>query len=161
MKEEQEPTVDAIMSSPVLTIDLGGSLAEAAVIMVKGNVGSVVVVDEDRPVGIVTERDILKMLGQGDLKRTGVKTTMSRPLIKVEPGTHCAEALETMVSHGIRRLPVVEGDHLMGIVTERDIMGWLLDNPDQFSSLLPEVDPHVVRDALVVAAQELRRRSRD
>ncbi len=159
MRETPEPIVEAIMSSPVLTVGPGDPIARVAKVMVDGGVGSVVVKEGKRVVGIITERDILRWLQQGQLAQVVARDIMSHPVITAEPGTHCAEALETMVEEGIRRLPVVDDEgNLVGIVTERDIMGWLLDNPDEFSTLLPEADPRVVRDALLAAAQELHRR---
>ena len=91
------------------------------------NIGSVVVLRDGVPVGILTERDILRGLviykGLPELK---VGKLMSSPLITCSPETPIPKAFALMREHHIRRLPVMDGNKLVGIVTERDIIYWML-----------------------------------
>ncbi len=91
------------------------------------NIGSVVVLRNGVPVGMLTERDILRGLviykGLPELK---VGKLMSSPLITCSPETPILKAFALMHEHHIRRLPVMDGNKLVGIVTERDIIYWML-----------------------------------
>ena len=95
--------------------------------LVKRNIGSIVVVEENEPVGIITERDISRCVARGTnaLKRQ-VKNVMSRPLITVETTESVQHAMELMLKHGVRRLPVMKQRRLVGIVSERDVLRWVL-----------------------------------
>ncbi|MEM2357325.1 MAG: CBS domain-containing protein, partial [Candidatus Bathyarchaeia archaeon] len=96
-------------------------------IMAEKGIGSVIVIENGKPVGIITERDIAKKLVQDkstlDKK---VKDVMSKPLITVSPDTGIFEALQIMRKNNIRRLPVVSAGKLEGIVTEKDLLYWVL-----------------------------------
>lgn len=89
--------------------------------MIKDNIGAVVVVEKGRPVGIITEKDLLekviKPLKDMDLTLAG--DTMSKPLITIESDRPMKEALELMRKHNIRRLVVTKEGALLGLVTER------------------------------------------
>jgi CBS domain-containing protein len=95
--------------------------------MVKRNVGSVVVIEKGGLVGIVTERDISRCAVRG-AKALGaqVRRVMSSPLITVSPSTEIQAVMALMLKNGIRRLPVVEKGKLVGIVSERDLLRWVL-----------------------------------
>ena len=95
--------------------------------LVKRNIGSIVVVEENEPVGIITERDISRCVARGTnaLKRQ-VKNVMSSPLITVETTESVQHAMELMLKHGVRRLPVMKQRRLVGIVSERDVLRWVL-----------------------------------
>jgi len=115
------------MTAPVKTINAYDTLGSAAEIMVMNEIGSVVVTEDDKPIGIVTERDIVKHAVQpGNLLKTTTKELVSKPLITVEPRTTIQEAFATMLKDKIRRLPVVDNNKLVGIVTEKDLMRWAL-----------------------------------
>ena len=89
--------------------------------MIKDNIGAVVVVEKGRPVGIITEKDLLekviKPLKDMDLTLAG--DMMSKPLITIESDRPMKEALELMRKHNIRRLVVTKEGTLLGLVTER------------------------------------------
>jgi len=94
---------------------------------VKRNIGCVIVVDKRKPVGIVTERDISRQVAKGASALTvQVKRVMSSPLIFASRNTRNQEAMEMMLKHGIRRVPIVDGERLVGIVTERDLLRWVI-----------------------------------
>jgi len=117
-------TIGEIMTKDVLTIGPESSVMKAAKLMASRSVGSIVVVKKGKPVGILTERDLLMKVISTDLKpsRVPVKKVMSSPVITTTPDTDLVEAVRLMARHHIRRLPVVDGGKLVGIVTTRDIM---------------------------------------
>lgn len=128
MSELAEPDeLGSIMSIKVATIRSALLLKDALKKMVKRNIGCVVVVDRGKPVGIVTERDISRQVAKGP-KTLGiqVKRVMSSPLISVTPTTRNQEAMEMMLKHGIRRLPIMDRGRLVGIVTDRDLLRWVV-----------------------------------
>jgi len=115
------------MSSPVVTVESKGNLGSAARIMVRHEIGSVVVVERKKPVGILTERDITKQIIKGGaVLKTPVKKLMTKALITAPPNMPIQEAFELMLMNKIRRLPVLEDDKLVGIVTEKNLMRWVL-----------------------------------
>ena len=97
------------MSSPVLTTLPDETVASAAAVMHERSVGSVVVVDGDRPIGILTERDIVRMAAAGPLGR-GLKVAelMTADPDCVAPELSVQEAFATLADHGYRHIPVVE-----------------------------------------------------
>ncbi len=123
----EEDTLGHVMSSPVTTMGANGTLGIAAQLMIQHNIGSVVVVEGKNPVGIITERDITKQVVKGnDVLKTPVKQVMSKPLVTAIPNMPIQEAFELMLKNKIRRLPILEGGSLKGIVTTQDIMRWVL-----------------------------------
>lgn len=116
------PKVSEIMVKAVTTIPTGSGVAEAAVVMIGRGVGRLVVTEGGRPVGIVTERDLVKVIAEGrDPASTKISEVMSSPLITIEPSSPMKEAAKLMVDKRIRALVVVEDEALVGIVTIRDI----------------------------------------
>jgi len=115
------------MSKPVISMDSGGNVASAAQIMVRHNIGSVVVVEGKKPVGIITERDITKQVIKGEEVLKGpVKNVMTKSLVTAPPSMPIQQAFELMLVSKIRRLPIVENNNIVGIVTEKDLMRWVL-----------------------------------
>lgn len=95
--------------------------------MIKFDVGSVVVTDKEKPVGIITERDITRAALRGDsMLRLPARSLMSRPLQEVSPDLEAWKAFELMLKVGARRLPITENGKLVGIVTEKDLTRWVL-----------------------------------
>ena len=119
--------IESIMTAKVETVKPTESLKNALKRIVTRNIGSIVVIEENEPVGILTERDISRCVARGTnaLKRQ-VKNVMSSPLITVEPTESVQDAMALMLKHGVRRLPVVKQRRLIGIVSERDILRWVL-----------------------------------
>lgn len=118
--------LEHVMSVPVITINAIDTLRVAAERMVKNNIGAIVVVEGNKPVGIVTERDVTKQVITGDALTKLVSRVMSQPLRVSRKETTIQEAFEIMLEHRIRRLPIVENNELVGIVTEKDLMRWVL-----------------------------------
>jgi CBS domain-containing protein len=122
-----EDTVARIMSSPVKTINASDTLGSAAEAMVMNEIGAVVVIEGTNLLGIVTERDIVKQVVRAsDVLKKSVKQLLFKSLVTVGPNTTIQEAFATMLKNKIRRLPVVDGNKLVGIVTEKDLMRWVL-----------------------------------
>lgn len=116
-------TVKEIMSRNVCTVRPDASLRETVSLMNERRVGSVVVVEEDRPVGILTDRDVLQTIGKRrlDIKSTKVRDLMSEPLVEISPDLSVDEALATMRSRNVTKLPVTSEGRLVGILTSDDI----------------------------------------
>jgi len=112
-----------IMTSGVITAAPDSSAAEVAQQMRDRNVGSVVIVDpEGSPAAMVTDRDLaLRVLADESDPAGAVGDHVSRPLVTGHPEMDLEEAAALMVQHRIRRLPVVDGEELAGIVTLDDI----------------------------------------
>jgi len=122
---EKFPSIVAdIMSSPVITIDGEANVRDAALLMTDKRIGSILITERGQPVGIVTERDILARVVAlcRDVCVTKMREIMSTPLITVPKNTGILEAMRKMREHGISRLVIMEGNSLIGIVSERDII---------------------------------------
>jgi CBS domain-containing protein len=115
------------MSSPVITMESKGDIVSAAQMMVRHDIGSVVITEGNKPTGIITERDITKQaIKGGSVMRESVKNAMTKTLVTAPPTMSLQEAFELMLMNKIRRLPVVEDNKIVGIVTEKDLMRWVL-----------------------------------
>ncbi len=113
-----------IMSTPVVTVLFSDPVISAVNKMITHDIGAVVVMMGGQPVGIITERDILKrvVLEERNPRTTMCQDVMSKPLITIRPDTPLGEAISIMQKNSIRRLPVVERGELRGIITEKDII---------------------------------------
>ena len=119
--------VSKVMSTKVVTAKANEKVSEALRTMVKNKIGSIIVVEKGKPIGILTERDVITRVAKGQNLRTmAVRRAMSKPLVTVAPSVEIWKAVEQMVRHDVRRLPVLDGDKLVGMVTERDMMYWLI-----------------------------------
>ena len=115
--------VKDIMTKNVKTISPNATMEEAAQEMRKNKIGCLVVVEGEKPIGIITERDLAyKIIAQGKNLETKVKEVMSSDLKTIDKDANIKQAAKLMASHVIRRLPVVEKGKLIGIVTIDDIM---------------------------------------
>jgi CBS domain-containing protein len=127
MSAQASELVSAIMSTKVVTVKSTEKASKALQAMVRHKIGSIVVVEKGKPVGILTERDISTRIAKGqNVRGMLVRNIMSKPLFTIAPSTEVWQAVEQMVRKDIRRLPVMEGDKLVGMVTERDIFRWVI-----------------------------------
>jgi CBS domain-containing protein len=127
--ESAQPSelVSAIMSTKVVTVKSTEKASKALQMMVRHKIGSILVVDKGKPVGILTERDVTTRMAKGqNVRGMAVRNIMSKPLVTIGPSAQIWQAVEQMVRKDIRRLPVMEGDRLAGMVTERDIFRWVI-----------------------------------
>jgi len=113
--------VAEIMQREVPKVAPDATLREAARTLRKWESSAVVVVDDDRPVGILTERDLVQVVVDGeDAAWVRVDSRMSTDLVSVSSHTDSEEAMELMAARGIRHLPVLDGSELVGIVSLQD-----------------------------------------
>ncbi|MEW6063571.1 MAG: CBS domain-containing protein [Nanoarchaeota archaeon] len=114
---------DAMTTKPIV-IKPDISAEECAKIMLKDNVGSLVVKDKDGLVGIITEKDFVnKLIAKGlDPKNVSAEDIMRRDVITIDPNTDIFDAMVKMNKERIRRLPVVENGKMIGFLTHRDIL---------------------------------------
>lgn len=117
------PVVEIMTHTPV-TIREDATAHDAAGLMRDKEIGSLVVVEAGKPMGIVTERDLVTKVAASDTQpsRVLVRDIMSSPVVAVHPDEEVAEAARLMSQRKIRRLPVVQEGKLVGIVTENDIV---------------------------------------
>ncbi|MEM1565766.1 MAG: CBS domain-containing protein [Candidatus Bathyarchaeia archaeon] len=115
--------VEDVMVREVITIDENATVKEAAEVMNKFEIGCLIAVRKGKAVGIITERDLLKRVvaEAKDVNKTRVKDIMSSPLVVVEPNLDIEEAVKLMFQMKIKKLPVVEGKRLVGLVSLTDI----------------------------------------
>jgi len=118
-------SVSDIMSVNVKTVHPDATVIEVAQKMLKFDVGSIVVVDSSlRPVGIVTERDILRdvVIPRLPIDVVTALEIMTKPLISISPDMSVEQAAKLMSDKKIKKLPVVERKKLVGIVTSMDLV---------------------------------------
>jgi CBS domain-containing protein len=117
------PTVKDIMTKEVVTIDAEKSVFEAAQLMSAKGLGCLIVVEKTLPVGIITERDIVRrIVAKRSSLDAKVTEVMTKELITVDPDTSLKEAARVMSTNQIRRLPVLKDDKLVGIVVSSDFV---------------------------------------
>ena len=115
--------VNNIMSKNVLTVDKPTSLQEAALKMKKSKVGCVIVTEDTKPIGIVTERDfVTEVAAEGRPLFTNIYEVMSSPLITIDPEETVWEAAQMMKEKGIHKLAVKKNEQIVGIVTTTDVV---------------------------------------
>jgi CBS domain-containing protein len=115
--------IQDIMIRDVVTLDENATVKMAAEIMNRFEIGSLIIVDGGKAVGIVTERDLLKRViaETRDANTTKIKEIMTTPLIVAEPNTDLEKAVRQMFQLKIKKLPVVDGKRLVGLVSMTDI----------------------------------------
>jgi CBS domain-containing protein len=122
LTKEQLMNIREVMTPNPQSVSPGDTIQNAARIMRDYDTGAVPVVDNGRPVGILTDRDIVvrAVAEGGQLNRT-VREIVSGDIICVSPDMSTHEAADLMSEHQIRRLPVIENDRLVGIVSLGDL----------------------------------------
>ena len=112
-----EKTVETAMSDAVATVAPEATATEAAALLRRREVGSLVVVAADEVAGIVAESDFVALVGEDADPATPVSAFMSAPVVTVTPATTLADAATTMREEGVKKLPVVADGDLVGVVT--------------------------------------------
>lgn len=115
--------VEDVMVKEVITIDENATVKEAAEVMNKFEIGCLIAIRKGKAMGIITERDLLKRVvaDAKDANKTKVKDVMSSPLVVVEPNMDLEEAVKLMFQMKIKKLPVVDGKRLVGLISLTDI----------------------------------------
>ncbi|ASB90357.1 CBS domain-containing protein YhcV [Bacillus sonorensis] len=115
-------TVSNAMSRQVATVSSNQTVQEAAELMSQHNVGAIPVVDQGVLKGMITDRDItLRTTAQGQDGQTPVSEVMTTNVVSGNPDMSLQEASQLMAQSQIRRLPIVENNHLVGIVALGDL----------------------------------------
>jgi len=116
--------VQDVMTKNVITIDSSAPVRKVAELVDKYDIGCLIVMNGEEPVGIITERDMIKrvLLQFRDPRITRVSDIMSTPVIASSPETDIREALRLMTERRIKKLPVVQDGQLLGLVSLTDIV---------------------------------------
>ncbi|MBI4487753.1 MAG: CBS domain-containing protein [Deltaproteobacteria bacterium] len=139
MTSKKEVTVKEIMAKGPVTLECDDILDVADDIMTLGRIRHLPILERGRVVGVLSQRDLfhsalVKVLGfkqreQKDLMRTvRVREVMSRPVITISPDAAVKEAARLMMKEKIGCLPVVEGEKFVGVVTETDILRYVVEH---------------------------------
>jgi CBS domain-containing protein len=145
--------VSEIMTKATVTDAAQDTLAEAAARMWNAQTGSLLVMEGEHMVGILTERDVLRAIAHGmDPLQVPVTDLMRTDVITVGPQTTLKEAAKLMATKWIRHLPVVEGSKVVGILSQRDLTGVLAEALHE-----PEALHQLVEASALVREKRLRR----
>ena len=113
-----------IKGHDVRTITESITVLAAAEVLVEQNIGGLVVMEGERPTGILTERDILRLTARrpGELDSIQVGEVMTRELITATPQDKLLKTMDVMTENKIRHLPILDGDRLIGIISIGDLV---------------------------------------
>jgi CBS domain-containing protein len=140
--------VSSIMTKKVIVQTDNQNIQAISNTMYENNIGNVLIVrndavqgsiKQDKVVGIITERDVVRIVGSFDptLYHLPVRELMSKPIISITPTGSLKDAMETMQTKNIRRLPILEPEgKLVGIITSRDIFKIIIKNQDTMSTFI-------------------------
>jgi len=122
-----DEVVRDIMIKDLLTISEKDTALKAAQLMSEKGVSSIIVLSDEQPIGIITERDFIKKICLKELKLSNVKVgdMMSKIRTSASPDTSIDVAVQRMVNNRIRRLPIIENGKLVGIITVTDLAKYL------------------------------------
>ena len=126
MKSAKTMTIADIMTKSVISVDSSMSINESAKMMEDAKVGAVIIMEDNLPVGIVTDRDFaVKVAAHAYQITSPVKQIMSTPLFAINLDESVRTAADLMHERGIMKLPVIEDEKVIGIITARDIVNLL------------------------------------
>jgi signal-transduction protein with cAMP-binding, CBS, and nucleotidyltransferase domain len=115
--------VKDVMISDLATLDVSTSIKDAAKLMDEKNIGCIIVIKNQLPVGILTERDFVKRIAAKNKPLTAsIEEVMSSPLIEIDPEETVWEAAQIMKVNNIHKLPVKKNNQIIGIVTTTDLV---------------------------------------
>jgi CBS domain-containing protein len=130
-------TVRDVMTSDISTVKTTDTVSSAIEMMTTHDIGSVIVTEETKPVGILTERDILKRVCPEHLCLRGVTVgeIMSFPLVHIEADAGLGQASSLMALKNVRRLLVMDRGKVVGIVTQNDLIRGMLETFTSLASI--------------------------
>ncbi len=132
MKSESYPKktqINEIMNNFVVSVDSSVTSIDAAKMMEDTGVGAVVVLEHGLPVGIVTDRDFaIKIAAHSFPIDTPIRRIMSSPLISIDSNSDLWDASNLMSTRNIRKLPVIDNNKIVGIITSSDLIKHIADN---------------------------------
>ena len=126
---QQKTAVKEVMNNSILSVDSSVSATDAAKMMEDTGVGAVVVLENGFPVGIVTDRDFaIKITAHSYPIDTPVRRIMSAPLISINSDSNLWKASDLMSTRNVRKLPVIDDDKVVGIITSSDLVKHIADH---------------------------------
>lgn len=130
-----------LMNKNIIVAEQNMNLIGVSRIMSNNNIGCLVIVDNlntRKPIGIITERDIIRTIGmlQPHQMVVPVREHMSHPLITLSSKATVSDAMKLMYERKIRRVIILEKDELAGILTDKDIFRYLVENKDLLSTVI-------------------------
>jgi CBS domain-containing protein len=132
-------SVSSFMTRDVKTEKEDQNVLAACRIMHENNIGSVIIVKkDDKPVGIITERNVVRLLGSlnPSLLQIPLRDIMSKPVITISINSSVRDAIQTMQQKNIRRLVISDGERMVGIITDKDVFRSIMNSQDLIPSLL-------------------------
>jgi len=116
-----------IMQKSVITIQEDKSALDAAKLITEKDISFLVILKDDKPIGVITERDFVRKIAAEDKNASQIPLSkiMSYKFRWVEPSTDIEDAVQKMLNHNIRRLIVLENEKLVGVVTQTDLADFL------------------------------------
>jgi CBS domain-containing protein len=134
-------SISRLMSKNVIVAEQNQNVYWICKILSQNNVGCLIVVnnlDEKKPVGIVTESDIVKTIGKLDQHQLQVpiKNHMSHPVITMPIRGTVTDAMRIMCEKRVRRIVIIDNDKMVGIVTDKDLLKFMIDNKDVLSEFM-------------------------
>jgi CBS domain-containing protein len=117
----------------IYSVEPSASVREAVRVMNEHNIGAIIVMEDNIPVGIFTERDVMRRVIDAELNpsTTPVADVMTSNLTCTKPTTNISEAMMMMSSRKLRHLPVVDGGRMMGLVSINDLISWMVQGQAQ------------------------------
>ena len=126
MSNAKTMTIADVMTKSVISVDASITINEAAKMMEDTKVGAVIVMENNTPVGIVTDRDFsVKVAAHAYQITSPIKQIMSAPLFSINSDETVRTAADLMHDRGIRKLPVIDDENVVGIITSTDIVNLL------------------------------------
>ncbi len=126
MSNAKTMTIADVMTKSVISVDASMTVNEAAKMMEDAKVGAVIIMENNVPVGIVTDRDFaVKVAAHAYQITASVKQIMSSPLFSISSDESVRTAADLMHERGIRKLPVIDDENIVGMITATDIVGLL------------------------------------
>lgn len=116
-----------IMQKNVITINYDKTALEASLLLKEKDISFLVIVKDDKPIGVVTERDFVRKIVVEDklASKIPLSEIMSLKFRSVDPSTEIEDAVQKMLNYNVRRLIVIENDVLAGVITQTDLTGFL------------------------------------
>lgn len=137
--------ISSLMTKNIVVAEQDANIIGISRIMSNNNIGSVVIVEDlktRKPVGIITERDVIRSIGmlQPHQLVVPVREHMSHPLITLSSQATVLDAMKLMYEKKIRRIIILDHDRLAGIITDKDIFRYLVENKDLLSDMITSGD---------------------
>jgi signal-transduction protein with cAMP-binding, CBS, and nucleotidyltransferase domain len=144
-------SISDVITKDVKVIDQEQNIFDTSKVMVDNNIGSVVVIDNNdskNPVGIVTERDIVRIVSTFSLSdlQVPIRKLMSYPLITLSKNASVLDAMKLMYERKIKRVIILEDNKLAGIVSDHDIFNLLMNNKELITTVIASDFPIPQKD---------------